>query len=32
MAELSDDGQAPENVTYKSVLQLAEQIRASLGG
>ena len=30
MAELSDDGKAPENVTYESVLQLAEQIRKSL--
>jgi len=30
MAELSDDGKAPENVTYESVLQLAEQIRESL--
>jgi len=25
MAELSDDGKAPENVTYESVLQLSEQ-------
>ncbi len=30
MAALSDDGKAPENVTYESVLQLAEQIRESL--
>ena len=30
MAELSDDGKAPENVTYKSVLQLTKQIRESL--
>jgi outer membrane lipoprotein-sorting protein len=30
MAELSDDGKAPEDVTYESVLQLAEQIRKSL--
>ncbi len=30
MAALSDDGKAPENVTYGSVLQLAEQIRESL--
>jgi len=30
MAELSDDGKAPESVTYESVLQLAEQIRESL--
>ena len=30
MAERSDDGKAPENVTYESVLQLAEQIRESL--
>jgi len=28
MAELSDDGKAPENVTYESVLQLAKQIRS----
>ena len=27
MAELSDDGKAPESVTYKNVLQLAEKIR-----
>jgi len=27
MAELSDDGKAPENVTYESVLQLTKQIR-----
>jgi hypothetical protein len=30
MAELSDEGKAPEHVTYASVLQLAEQIRKSL--
>ncbi len=30
MAELSDDGKAPENVTYENVLILAEQIRESL--
>jgi hypothetical protein len=30
MAELSDDGKAPENVTYERVLWLAEQIRKSL--
>ena len=30
MAELSDDGQAPEDVTYESVLQLTKQIRESL--
>jgi len=30
MAELSDDGKAPENVTYESVLQLTEQLRESL--
>jgi hypothetical protein len=30
MAELSDDGKAPENVTYANVLHLAEQIRNSL--
>ncbi len=30
MAELSDDGKAPESVTYESALQLAEQIRESL--
>ncbi len=27
MAELSDDGKAPENVTYESVLQLTNKIR-----
>ncbi len=30
MAALSDDGKAPENVTYESVLQLTKQIRESL--
>lgn len=30
MAERSDDGKAPENVTYENVLILAEQIRESL--
>lgn len=30
MAELSDDGKAPKNVTYENVLRLAEQIRKSL--
>jgi len=30
MSELSDDGKAPENVTYEHVLQLAQQIRQSL--
>jgi len=30
MAELSDDGKAPECVTYESVLQLTKQIRESL--
>ncbi len=30
MAELSDDGKAPEDVTYESVLQLTKQIRESL--
>jgi len=30
MAELSDDGKAPEHVTYGNVLRLAEQIRKSL--
>ena len=30
MAELSDDGKAPEDITYQTVLQLAEQIRKSL--
>lgn len=30
MAELSDDGNAPEGVTYESVLQLTKQIRESL--
>ena len=27
MAELSDDGKAPESITYRNVLQLAEKIR-----
>lgn len=30
MAELSDDGKAPENITYERVLRLAEQIKESL--
>jgi len=30
MAELSSDGKVQEGVTYKSVLQLAKQIRESL--
>jgi hypothetical protein len=30
MAELSNDGKVPENVTYETVLQLIEEIRASL--
>jgi len=30
MSELSDDGKAPENITYERVLRLAEQIRESL--
>jgi len=30
MAALSDDGKAPEGVTYESVLQLTKQIRESL--
>ena len=30
MAELSDDGQAPEGITYEGALELAEQIRASM--
>lgn len=30
MAELSDDGEAPQDITYESVLELAEQIRQSL--
>ncbi len=30
MAELSDDGKAPVNVTYESVLQLTKQIRESI--
>jgi len=30
MAELSNDSQAPENIVYESVIQLAEQIRESL--
>jgi len=29
MAELNDDGKAPEDITYESVLQLAKQIRES---
>ena len=29
MAELSDDGEAPEGITYERVLQLAEQVRES---
>jgi len=29
MAELSDDGKAPEDVTYEKVLRLAQQIRKS---
>jgi hypothetical protein len=29
MAELSDDGKAPENITYEGVLRLSEQIRES---
>jgi hypothetical protein len=29
MAELSDDGQAPENIAYESVIQLVGQIRES---
>ncbi|MFH1715901.1 MAG: hypothetical protein ABIF19_01000 [Planctomycetota bacterium] len=31
MAELSDDGQAPEGITYERVLQLAEKVRESFG-
>ncbi len=31
MAELSDDGKAPESITYKNVLQLAEKIRNTFG-
>jgi hypothetical protein len=30
MAELSDDGKAPESITYRNVLKLAEKIRNSL--
>ncbi|MHC4623147.1 MAG: hypothetical protein ACYS4W_04525 [Planctomycetota bacterium] len=30
MAELSDQGRAPENVTYETVIQLADRIRALL--
>jgi hypothetical protein len=30
MAELSDDGKAPEQITYKNILQLAAKIRSSL--
>ena len=30
MAELSEDGKAPEGVTYESVLQLTKQIRESM--
>jgi len=30
MAELSDDGAAPEHVTYPNVMELAREIRASL--
>ncbi len=30
MTELSDDGKAPENITYERVLRLAEQIKESL--
>lgn len=30
MAELSDDGMAPEDITYERVLQLAQNIRKSL--
>jgi len=30
MSELSDDGKAPEDVTYESVLQLTKQIRESI--
>ena len=30
MAELSEDGKAPEDVTYEKVLRLAQQIRESL--
>jgi len=30
MAELSDDGKAPEGFTYDEVLELAEEIRASM--
>jgi len=30
LAELSDDGKAPEHITYKNILQLAAKIRSSL--
>ncbi len=30
MAELSDDGRVPEELSYENVLQLAQQIRNSL--
>ena len=30
MAELSDDGNAPQGITYDSVLQLAKETRASM--
>ncbi len=30
MAELSDDGKSPENVTYKNVLQLTKRLRGSV--
>lgn len=30
MAELSDDGKAPEHVTYENVMRWAKEIRASL--
>jgi hypothetical protein len=32
MAELSDDGKAPEHVSHENVLQLAEKVRNSLYG
>jgi hypothetical protein len=30
MAELSDDGEPPDGVTYENVLRLVEQIRSGL--
>ena len=30
MAELSDDGQAPDHVTYEQVMELSKKLRESL--